>query len=340
MRYSSIVLIGAITIYSCTDSLETRRDRFFLQGNQALDHREFDKAISFYDKSLELDTEFAEAYNNRGVAKVEDGRHIEAIQDYNQALLRRPGYWECLHNRAMAYEKTRKFEKSLDDLNRLTEQFPDSAISYFSKGLVYTSMRAFQIARQEFTKALNRSPNDVETLINIGTTYYYQNHYDSAEYYLGRALLFDRNAAQARSTLSQVLTSAGKASQGFLSITLALAKDPENPYFLNNRGFVYLVMDSLNAALKDINNSILKDPSNMWAYRNKGLYHLKKKEYDEAARLLTKAAKSDVIFDEIYSYLGEALWHQGNEGDACKQWQKGSTQYEKNSSLLLSRRCL
>jgi tetratricopeptide (TPR) repeat protein len=86
------------------DNDETRRDRFFLQGNESLKNNEYKRAIEYYNKALEIDAEHALSYNNRGVARYEDGHPYEALQDYKQAILRKPNYYESIQNRANVYQ--------------------------------------------------------------------------------------------------------------------------------------------------------------------------------------------------------------------------------------------
>ncbi|MDZ7650046.1 MAG: tetratricopeptide repeat protein [Cytophagales bacterium] len=64
---------------------------------------------------------------------------------------------------------------------------------------------------------------------------------------------------------------------------------PRQPYFLNNRGFIYLSMNDYEKAEQDINDSIGLDPYNAWAYRNKGILYLIRKDYKSAERLLKQA---------------------------------------------------
>ncbi|MCE2524123.1 MAG: tetratricopeptide repeat protein, partial [Rhodobacteraceae bacterium] len=45
-----------------------------------------DRAIASYDEAVRLDPNNAAAYNNRGIAKKEMGRHEEAIADYDEAV--------------------------------------------------------------------------------------------------------------------------------------------------------------------------------------------------------------------------------------------------------------
>ena len=66
----------------------------------------------------------------------------------------------------------------------------------------------------------------------------------------------------------------------------ALTLKPDDPFFLNNRGYLHLLNKDLTKAKEDIDLSISLDPYNGWAYRNKGLYYLRTGNTEDAIRLL------------------------------------------------------
>ena len=63
------------------------------------------EAIEHYVTALQLDPEYAEAYNNLGVALAKQGRFAEAIKQFSAALEIYPGYENARRN----------LEKSLKD---------------------------------------------------------------------------------------------------------------------------------------------------------------------------------------------------------------------------------
>ena len=58
-------------------------------------------AIAAYDRVLQLKSDDARAYNNRGIAKNSLGRHEAAIADYNQAIQLKPDYAKAYFNRGL-----------------------------------------------------------------------------------------------------------------------------------------------------------------------------------------------------------------------------------------------
>lgn len=69
-----------------------------------------DGAIIHYSKAIELDPNFAEAFNNRGTAKKELGHLENALKDYEEALKIAPDYAIAWYNKGQCYfDSTREY---------------------------------------------------------------------------------------------------------------------------------------------------------------------------------------------------------------------------------------
>lgn len=332
------VLFTIVMLISC-ESEKTKRDRFFLLGNEALEKKEFNTAIEYYDQALKIDSDHIFSYNNRGVAKMEDGRPYEAIQDYNQALIIDQNYWECLENRARAYEKVGKFQSSLEDLDILIRQFPDTAKFLMEKGVILSSMERFTGSYQSFMDAKELKPSDPEIEVNIATVEFFMDSLENAEKRLQKVIEEYPQLPNAYNTLNQVYLEQGRYSDALKMISKALEFRSDDPFFLNNRGFTLLMLDSLNAGLRDINQSILLDPENLWAYRNKGIYHLRNQEPELSMPYLRKSAESGQKVDQAYYYLGLAYFDNNQKEKACDAWLNGKKQKDPLSEKSYNAHC-
>jgi tetratricopeptide (TPR) repeat protein len=291
-----------ILLWAC-DTPQVKRDRFFLQGNLAMEQKEYKKAIDFYEKALFLDADFSFAHNNLGVALAEDNRYFEAIQSYNQAILINPQYWESIQNRAYAYEKTGKYEKALNDYEQLTNAFPDSAVFHFGKGLMQTQLKNFLQAHDAFSVVLQLQPKNLDAKINQANLLFFDGKLTEAKSALKGITNQDKSHAMAFNSLNQVLLALGEFEAALVAINQALDIEPGNPVFLNNRGYTLIKNNQLELAISDINQSIVIDPDNKWAYRNKGIYFIEMGDCKQAKRYLLEAKKSNSVVDSVDFYL-------------------------------------
>ena len=68
------------------------------------DLRQYELAIKDYDKAIEINPKYVEAYNNRGTAKCLLGQFESAIKDYNSSLALNPNDELAKNCKAIALE--------------------------------------------------------------------------------------------------------------------------------------------------------------------------------------------------------------------------------------------
>ena len=93
-----------------------------------------------------------------------------------------------------------------------------------------------------FRKAQSLDKNNAEILVNLGTVYYYKKQFDSARSYLIVPWKVNDEEANAFNALAMVeveLKNYRKASE---LLSKALSIDPDDPYFLNNRGYLFFCL--------------------------------------------------------------------------------------------------
>ncbi len=74
---------------------------FFNRGNLEKLLTNYNIAISYFTKSIELNPGFAEAFYKRGNVKFIMEDYENALNDYNQAIMLNPKLAEAYHNRAL-----------------------------------------------------------------------------------------------------------------------------------------------------------------------------------------------------------------------------------------------
>lgn len=65
----------------------------------------YEEAIECYDKSISLNPEDADAYNNKGNSLSALGKYEEAIKAYNKSIELRPNDAVAINNRTIVIEK-------------------------------------------------------------------------------------------------------------------------------------------------------------------------------------------------------------------------------------------
>jgi len=150
----------------------------------------FPKAIEFYEKSIELDPDYAWAYNDLGFAYYNQGNITKAIQLYEKSLEIDPDNAFIYINLGKAYEDQDNLTKAIELYEKSIELDPDHAMTYNNLGLAYYNQGNITKAIQLYEKAIELDPDYAWAYINLGNTY--SNFDKTLIYYKKAARLGDK----------------------------------------------------------------------------------------------------------------------------------------------------
>jgi tetratricopeptide (TPR) repeat protein len=89
---------------SAVAAKELTAQEWFEQGYKHDDAGRYDEAIHAYSEAIRLKPDYADAYNNRGLARYSRGDLAGALRDYNTAIRLAPDDADAYYNRALTRE--------------------------------------------------------------------------------------------------------------------------------------------------------------------------------------------------------------------------------------------
>jgi len=95
------------------------------RGNAYSEKGDYDRVITDYNRAIELRPDDAFAYNNRGNAYSAKGDEDRAIADYNRAIELKPDYAFAYNNRGRAYSAKGDKDRAIADFRKSLELFTD-----------------------------------------------------------------------------------------------------------------------------------------------------------------------------------------------------------------------
>lgn len=317
--WPSVALLFCLSQFTCSESREVRVQRFLMRGNEMVQIKNFEEAERLFREAIRLDSCFADAWNNLGTLQFNRTNFEDAQASYTRALDCKPDFTEARLNRANAAYRLREWYVALADLEKVDQVKPDTIALLQLRGLIYTGMQNYSQAEEAFKKLLSRRAGDFEALVNLGTVLYYEGKLDSAETVIVHAIALNAKEPNGYNTLALIETERGNFDKAMEWVEKALDLRPGDAYFLNNRGYIYLMTNQLPEAVKDIDESMVSDPSNAWVHRNKGIYYYMRGDPDNAIRLLDQALRMDPGLPRAGEYLGLSYRKKGDE-EAAARW--------------------
>lgn len=139
---------------SVSNNREARQ--YYHEGQAAFKAKNLKKAVYFYRKAVEIDQNFAFAWDNLGLTYRYLKKYDKALEAYKKSLEISPKGALPLQNIPIVYEHMDKPQLALDAYNQLTKLQPDNPEGYFGKGrLLISQFKKPEAALHNMCQAYN-----------------------------------------------------------------------------------------------------------------------------------------------------------------------------------------
>jgi len=143
----------------------------FNLGVQFYNQREFLKAIQSYQKVIELDPTYIEAYNNLGIIYQEIGNFDRAFGAYQKSIEINPQYEKGYNNLGILFYLKGRNEEALEAFQKALAINSNNIESHINLGVLYKKQGQLNKAIESYQKALDINPLHREIHYNIALLY-------------------------------------------------------------------------------------------------------------------------------------------------------------------------
>ncbi|MDR1847092.1 MAG: tetratricopeptide repeat protein [Bacteroidales bacterium] len=275
---------------------EQLAEKYYNEGVDAFHNLDYEKAIEWYEKAIELQPDYAAAYLCMGVAYA-DGKqnYKKAIECYEKAIEYKPGFAEAYFNMGVAYaDGKQNYKKAIECYEKAIELEPDDADAYNNMGNAYADGKQnYKEAIECYKKAIELQPNYVAAYYNMGNAYKDWN---------------------------------GQYEKAIECYEKAIELQPNYAYAYNNMGNAYANWNKqYEKAIEYYKKAIKLNPNYAAAYNNMGVAYANwNGQYKEAIKCYKKAIKLNPNYEDAYNNMGFAYKNLGKIKSAVKNLKKGN----------------
>ncbi len=108
-----VILVSAWSAWAETAAAAQGED-YFRRGYLAAMSREWEQAIEWYSKAIELNSNVAEVYFQRAITYEMTGKALLAIKDYEKAIKLKPTSYLAMEYLAKLYESEGRYDNAVD----------------------------------------------------------------------------------------------------------------------------------------------------------------------------------------------------------------------------------
>ena len=166
---------------------------FFLLGTSYLQLKKYNKAIDYLNIAINLNSKFADSYNNRGIALAENEKYSEAVHDYDRAINLKINYFDAYLNKGISLNKLKEFEKAKKIIELAIKLEPSSAKAYNSLGNIFQNLKQLKESVKAYDKAIKINPKYFEAMDNMADVLHKLKLYDKALIYYRKIFEYDPN---------------------------------------------------------------------------------------------------------------------------------------------------
>jgi tetratricopeptide (TPR) repeat protein len=243
--------------------------QFFRDGLSFLSKDDCEKALPYFERAVESDANYAEAWAQTGFCNEKLGHHTEAIEASRKAVTLRPSA-ESLFNIGLASYYLKQYRESADAYRQAVKLDPyNAADAYYALGLTYRDWGRPDEEIQAYKQAIRLKPDYTSAYERLGSRYLRSKKYAEAIEIFKQLALQKPGDAGAPNNMGEAYLELGKLNEALEAFKRAVSLKPDFGKAYFNLGKCYLAMGNRDAAIQQYN--ILQNLDQDWAEKLDGL---------------------------------------------------------------------
>jgi len=156
------VIVGVILYFPWKDVFKGKQDPDITAGLAAMADKQWEKAVSHFDRAIKNNPGNAEAYIGRSKAFVYLGRLDKAFDDAKTAVDKSPDSASAYGQRGIVHKLQRNSDQALEDFSYAVKLNPRYAWAYAQRADIYSRNKEQDKALAEVNTALVNNPYFIE----------------------------------------------------------------------------------------------------------------------------------------------------------------------------------
>ncbi|MGB7202080.1 MAG: trypsin-like peptidase domain-containing protein [Pyrinomonadaceae bacterium] len=239
-------------------------ERLYLQGLAQMSRDDYARAVPFFEKAVEADANYAEAWYQAGYCYGVLGRHTEALKASRQAAKLRPEWAATFVNIGASSYALGQYKEAVDAYRQAIRLDDDNSEIQYSLGLTFGKMNRADEEILAYRRAIALKPDHVNSIERLGLALYKLRRFaDSAAAF--DSLKAYRPDAKTYNYLGESLLETGRADESIEAFNAALGYNPNFEKARYNLGRAYLKLG--NRDMAQVQYEILRNARSDWADR-------------------------------------------------------------------------
>ncbi|MFN7382379.1 MAG: tetratricopeptide repeat protein [Dolichospermum sp.] len=239
-----------------TTANETKAELFFELGYLHNVRKDYQAAISSYDKAVEFKPDYHQAWYNRGNSLDDLGRYEEAISSYDKAVEFKPDYHQAWYNRGNSLDDLGRYEEAISSYDKAVEFKPDDHEAWYNRGISLDNLGRYEEAISSYDKAVEFKPDYYQAWNNWGISLDNLGRYEAAISSYDKAVEFKPDDHKAWYNRGNSLNNLGRYEEAISSYDKAVEFKPDYYQAWYNKSCIYALQSNIEQAIENLQIAI------------------------------------------------------------------------------------
>jgi tetratricopeptide (TPR) repeat protein len=293
-------LSGAI---ACAGNLQKQYPRavilYTIQGAAYAQLGDARLAEGAFRKSVAIDPNFSQGFNNLGNTLKEQGHLEEARKNYLKAISLNPKFAQGLGNLGVVLKEMKKYPQAIRRFEQAIELDPSYHEAYRNLGVLHQECDDHKSAISAFTACLKIAPNDVDAMSYMAGSMRAADDFKSAIIAFKDVLKRAPDRWKDRQSLGLSLVEVGDYDDAVAHLKEVVAQRPKDIVSLIHYSFALGKMDNIELAEAALHRVLEIEPENLGALNNLGVLYKNQRDFARAAQIFDRALLIDPTSSEI-----------------------------------------
>jgi tetratricopeptide (TPR) repeat protein len=224
--------------------------QFFRDGLSFLSKDDCEKALPYFEKATESDSNYAEAWAQTGFCNEKLGRHAEAIEASKKAVTLRPSA-ESYFNIGLASFYLKQYKEAESAYRQSIKLDPyNAADAQYALGLVYRDWGKPDEEIQAYKQAIRLRPDYTVAFERLGSRYLKSKKYNEAIEIFRQLAALKPGDANAPNNMGEAYFELNKLNEAMESFRQSIRLKPDFGKAYYNLGRTLMAMGNRDAALE------------------------------------------------------------------------------------------
>jgi tetratricopeptide (TPR) repeat protein len=237
----------------------------FRDGLSFLSKDDCESALPYFEKAVESDSNYAEAWAQAGFCREKLGRHAEAIDASKRAVALRPSA-ESYFNIGLASYYLKQYRDAAESYRQSIKLDPyNAADAYYALGLVYRDWNRPDDEIQAYKNAIRLRQDYTSAYERLGSRYLKSRKFSEAIEIFKQLAVLKPGDANAPNNMGEAYLELGKLQEAVEAFRQAIRLKPDFGKAYFNLGKSQLALGNRDGAIEQYN--ILQNLDQDWAER-------------------------------------------------------------------------